>query len=185
MPPSESANCRFGNLRQHRRPDQVGGGLHDVHRLSVIITSIGASAAVIDDLRRRADVQADDRCPRPRTPARTGPSGRCGSSGSRASSGFSENVTAWQPFSATRRTSSAISFGIPDRRDRQRDEAAGVRAAPLVDVPVVVGLQQRERRGPCRRRAANSWPQKPGNDGKHIEPSTPLAFMSRTRSWMS
>ncbi len=32
---------------------------------------------------------------------------------------------------------------------------------------------------------AKSWPQNCGNDGKHIEPSTPLAFMSRTRSSMS
>ena len=33
--------------------------------------------------------------------------------------------------------------------------------------------------------AANSRPEKPGNDGKHIEPSTPPAFMSLTRSSMS
>ena len=32
---------------------------------------------------------------------------------------------------------------------------------------------------------ANSWPQNCGNDGKHIEPRMPLAFMSLTRSWMS
>ena len=33
--------------------------------------------------------------------------------------------------------------------------------------------------------AANRRPQKPGNEGKHIEPSTPPAFMSLTRSSMS
>ena len=33
---------------------------------------------------------------------------------------------------------------VPDGRDRQRDEAAGVRAAPLVDVPVVVGPHHRQ-----------------------------------------
>ena len=32
--------------------------------------------------------------------------------------------------------------GVPDGHDGQRHEAAGVRAAPLVDVPVVVALQQ-------------------------------------------
>ena len=32
---------------------------------------------------------------------------------------------------------------------------------------------------------AQSCPQNWGNDGKHIEPSTPFTFMSRTRSWMS
>ena len=31
--------------------------------------------------------------------------------------------------------------GIPEDGERHRDESAGVRAAPLVDVPVVVGPQ--------------------------------------------
>ena len=31
----------------------------------------------------------------------------------------------------------------------------------------------------------NSWPQNCGKDGKHMDPSTPLASMSRTRWWMS
>ncbi len=30
-----------------------------------------------------------------------------------------------------------------------------------------------------------SWPQNCTKLGKHIEPSTPLRFMSTTRSWMS
>ena len=58
--------------------------------------------------------------------------------------GFSENVTAWQPFLATRSHLVGHELGVPDRRDRQRDEAPGVRAAPLVDVPVVVRAQQVE-----------------------------------------
>ncbi len=33
--------------------------------------------------------------------------------------------------------------------------------------------------------SANSRPLKPGNEGKFIEPSTPPAFMSLMRSWMS
>ncbi len=36
-------------------------------------------------------------------------------------------------------------LGVPDHRDRHRDEAGRVGAAPLVDVPVVVGLHQRDR----------------------------------------
>ena len=56
--------------------------------------------------------------------------------------GFSENVTAWQPFLATRCTSVRHQLRVPDRRDRQRDEPARVGAAPLVDVPVVVAPQQ-------------------------------------------
>ena len=34
-------------------------------------------------------------------------------------------------------------------------------------------------------RALKSWPQNWGNDGKHIEPSTPFTFMSRTRASIS
>ena len=32
---------------------------------------------------------------------------------------------------------------------------------------------------------AKSWPQNWGNEGKHMDPKTPLASMSLTRSWMS
>src|SRR6476646_9449827 len=38
-------------------------------------------------------------------------------------------------------------LGIPDPRDRQRDEPARVAAAPLVDVQVVVGPDHRQRDG--------------------------------------
>ena len=34
-------------------------------------------------------------------------------------------------------------------------------------------------------RALKSWPQNCGKLGKHIEPSTPLAFMSSMRAWTS
>ena len=32
---------------------------------------------------------------------------------------------------------------------------------------------------------AKSWPQNCGKEGKHMDPSTPLTDMSRTRSWTS
>ena len=35
--------------------------------------------------------------------------------------------------------------GIPDDRQRHGNESSRVRAAPLIDVPVVVGLHQRQR----------------------------------------
>ena len=105
--------------------------------------------------------------------------------GSPSFSGFSEKVTAWQPLSAMRRTSAAIAPGPRSAATRQRDEAAGVGAAPVVDVPVVVGLQEREGDVLVVGRGENSWPAEAGNDGKHSEPSTPLTFMSRMRSWMS
>ena len=57
--------------------------------------------------------------------------------------GFSENVTAWQPFFAAPDLV-GHELRVPDRRDRERDEPAGVGAAPLVDVPVVVRLEQVE-----------------------------------------
>ena len=52
-------------------------------------------------------------------------------------SGFSEKVTAWQPFLATRRILSGCQLGIPDHRDADSGMKTG-RArhpAPLVDVP--------------------------------------------------
>ena len=58
--------------------------------------------------------------------------------------GFSVKVSEWQPFAATRRISSALSLGVPQHGNRHRDEAPGIGAAPLVDVPVVVGPHDRE-----------------------------------------
>ena len=56
------------------------------------------------------------------------------------------NVTAWLPLSAQRRTSAAASSGVPQRHDRERDEPAlAGTAAPLVDHPVVVDLDARQR----------------------------------------
>ena len=57
-----------------------------------------------------------------------------------SASGFSEKVTAWQPLAASRWTSLAASLDVEQRQDAAGDEAVRVGAAPLVDVPVVVGL---------------------------------------------
>ena len=65
---------------------------------------------------------------------------------------------------------------VPDRRDRQRDEAPGVRAAPLVDVPVVVGADARRARGPCPRRARRAARRSAGTTGSSA---------SRARRWRS
>ena len=150
----------------------------------MIITSIGASSAVteIDDdepMCRHTTVPVSSHA------AQNGSQWSVWKLGSPSLAGFSENVTARQPFSATRCTLGRHQVDVPDGHDRQRDEAAGVRAAPLVDVPVVVALEQRVAEVACRACALNNWPQKPGIDGKHSEPSTPFTFMSRTRSWMS
>ena len=58
--------------------------------------------------------------------------------------GFSENVIAWQPFAARRRTSARGGVDVEQRHDPARDEPVRVRAAPLVDVPVVVGADHHE-----------------------------------------
>src|SRR5262245_40103642 len=110
MPPSLIANLRSGNAfitRDHNRSDAACTRLIGC---KVIITLLGASAAVttIDDeepMCRHTIVLL---------------SLHAFQNGSQYSecrlgwpsfSGFSENVTAWQPFSATRLTSAAISFG--------------------------------------------------------------------------
>ena len=61
----------------------------------------------------------------------------------------------------------------------------GIGAAPLVDVPVVVGLHDCERELLVGARRANSRPENDGNDGKHMHASTPPALMSFTRSCTS
>ena len=96
--------------------------------------------------------------------------------------GLSAKLIAWQPFFATRRTSSAKKIGIPDHRDRQRDEAPRVGTAPGVDVPVVVRLDHHPREllvlAACEELPAEAG----SSTAKHIEPRMPHAFMSSMRS---
>ncbi len=54
---------------------------------------------------------------------------------------------AWHPLAATRWTSATRASMSHDRGQGQRHEAARVGAAPLVDVPVVVGLEHHQREG--------------------------------------
>ena len=85
--PPTARSSASGNLRSTGDHSRSAAACTMLIGWSVISTSIGASTAVIDEPRRRADVQAHDRALVARTPARTGPSGRCGSSASRASPG--------------------------------------------------------------------------------------------------
>ena len=147
---------------------------------STIITSIGASAAVITSL------LDDPMCMQTIVPSsehacQNGSQWSECRLGRPSGSGFSGNVTAWQPFFATRRISAAQRLGVPDHRDRERDEALGRVPAPLVDVPVVVRLREHDRRRPCPRAPRRDDRRSPGRLGKFSEPSTPFAFMSRTR----
>ena len=148
MPPSESATLQVGELAQHRRPQQVGGGLHDVDRLQrdehVDRRVVGGD----HERRRRPDVQAHDRAlVAARLPERV------------PVVGVEARVAELRRVLRERDRVAALGgdaahlgghrLRVPDRRQRERDEAAGIGAAPLVDVPVVVGLQDRERRRPC------------------------------------
>ena len=132
---------QVGELAQHGRPQEVGRALHDVHRLQRD-HRVDRCVAATGGSRRRADVEADHRAGlvagRPeRVPVVVWKLGRP------SFSGFSEKVTAWQPLSAApapRRPSPRVPDGGPGRAG----SSARVGAAPVVEVPVVVRLQQLE-----------------------------------------
>lgn len=76
----------------------------------------------------------------------------------------------------------AVGVGvIPQRHDCHRDDAIWVRTGPPIDMPVVVGTNADQGKffvvGTEGQLAAEVH-----EGGKLIEPSTPLAFMSRMRS---
>ena len=75
-------------------------------------------------------------------------------------------------------------LGIPDGRERQRDEPARLRATPLVDVPVVVRLDHGQSDvlvlGPGKQ-----LPTELRKGRKAQRPRTPLASMSLIRSLVS
>ena len=53
--------------------------------------------------------------------------------------------------------------------------------APAFKVPIVIGLKTGQRQLVVLA-SANTWPKGAGKEGKHIDPRTPLAFMSPTRA---
>src|SRR3954447_15993066 len=107
MPPSDSAILRSGNLRKICDQMRSAAHIRMLTGVTVIITSTGASSDVI------AIDDDDPMCGHTTVPV----SSHARQNGSQWSVwklgypslvGFSENVTAWQPFSATRRTSAAM-----------------------------------------------------------------------------
>ena len=130
---------------EHPGPQQVGGGRLDVHRLERDHHVRRRVDGRDGEPARRAEVDGRAPCPCRSTPARPGPSTRRGSSGSPSAAGFSVKLSEWQPLAAVRRTLVRGQLGVPDDRDGHGDEAAGVGAAPLVDVPVVVRADEGER----------------------------------------
>src|SRR3954454_8707456 len=110
MPPSLIANLRSGKFFSTRDHSKSDAACTRLIGCNVIITLMGASSAVIT---------MDDDEPMCRHTI-VFSSLHAFQNGSQCSEcrlgypsfwGFSENVTAWQPFVATRRTSSAISCG--------------------------------------------------------------------------
>ena len=64
--------------------------------------------------------------------------------GSLSFAGFSEKETAWHPSSREPSDLVRHRLRVPDRHQPERDEASRIGAAPFLDVPVVVGLQDRK-----------------------------------------
>ena len=144
MPPSDSAIFRSGNFRSTGDHTRSAAACTMFIGVSVIRQSIGASGAVITSWRRRADVQAhDDLLVAARLPERVpvvGVEARPAELRRVLREGDRVGALARRCGAPRRRAPR-----VPDRRQRARDEAARMGAAPLVDVPVVVGLHHRQR----------------------------------------
>ena len=148
-----------------RRPDDVGGDLHDVHGHERERDVDGDSSDVIGISRRRADVETDDRAlVRARGPERVPPLVvQARQARLLRVLRERERVAALRGHAPDLGDHRVL---VPDRRDRERDEPARVRAAPLVDVPVVVRLQHGQRASSLVGAAgANSDRRSPGTTG--------------------
>ena len=141
--PRTARTAGVGNLRSTCEKSRSVAACIVFSGVSVIMMSIGAPSAIGQRGRRRADVQADDHAlvlarGEERVPVvaeDVGPAEL-------------DRVLGERDRVAALRGDAVHLVGhelrVPDGRDRQRDEAARVRAAPLVDVPVVVGPQHVE-----------------------------------------
>ena len=138
------ADLQAGVAAQEVRPDDVGGDLHDVHGHEGQRDVDRRLDRRDRDLRRRADVEADHRAlVRARGPERVPPL-VVQAREARLLRVFRER----ERVAALRRHAPDLGDHrvlVPDRRDRERDEPTRVRAAPLVDVPVVVRLEHGQR----------------------------------------
>ena len=133
-----------GNFLITRREDEVGRGLHDVHRLQGDHHVDRRVERGDRELPRRTDVHVDDRAlVAARLPERVPVVGV------QAREPERHRVLRERDRVAALLRDAAHFVGdrlrVPDRRDRERDEALGRDAAPLLDVPVVVRAAERER----------------------------------------
>ena len=110
MPPSESAKCRSLYLRSTGDHSKSAAAWTMFIGCRLIMTSMGASAEVTsiwDDEPRCMQITV----PSSAQAVQNGSQWLECKEGQPSFSGFSEKVTAWQPFLATRRTSAAASSG--------------------------------------------------------------------------
>src|ERR1700722_18575560 len=110
MPPSERETLRSGNLRRTGDQSRSAAAWMMLTGWREIRTSMGASGAVTtkeddDPMWRQTMVPSSEQADQ------KGSQWSEWNEGSLSLAGFSEKVTAWQPLSATLRTSSAIASG--------------------------------------------------------------------------
>ncbi len=153
-----------GELLEHRRVDEVGRALHDVHRLEHDHHVDRRVDRGHHELARRADVHADDRpVVRARLPDRVPVIGVQARQAERLGVLRERDRVATllrHPPDLGR-----ARLRVPDHRDRERDEALGRVPAPLVDVPVVVRLREDDRRCPCPRARRRGGPRSRAGSG--------------------
>ena len=185
MPPSERHTFRLGYRR--RKSDQMMSAATCTMftGMSVSVTSTGDSTDVIgisDD----EPMWKQTIVPSSAHAAQNGSHHSLCKLGKPVFSGFSENVNAWQPFVAMRRTSATIASwsqtgGIASGMNRPGCVPHHSSTCQLLYAWSTGSALS----SPAAPPAWNMRPPKPGNDGKHIEPSTPFTFMSRTRASIS
>ena len=136
-------DLEVGVLLDRLGPQQIRGGLHNVHRLQGDHHVHRRVRSGDRQPARRADVHVhhrvgvDQRLPQRRpvvvVEARIAHRGRVLGERQRvhATLGVAAHLL-------------GARFGVPDDRQAHRDEAGRILLAPLLDVPVVVGLQQRQ-----------------------------------------
>ena len=172
-------------LAQHRRPQQVGGAQHDVHRLQGDHACRSARpTTVMTSGRRRTDVQAHDRAGLDaRLPERVPVVA--------VEAGEAELLGVLREGDGV----AALGSGAADLGGHELGDprAAGWSAGSSAPGRCRTSPRCASRcrpaaargRWPCRRWWRRAGRQKPVRLGKLSEPSTPLTFMSRMRSWMS
>src|SRR4051795_2281197 len=176
MLPSDRANFRLGNLR--RTSDHNRSVAADIELRGVIVISTSKGAPSL-----RPSIVDDDPMWRQMTMPSSSQAAKNGSQwswkieGQPRAAGSSEKVTAWQPFFATRRTSSAINCGSQIGGVDSGMKRPGEGPHPS---SVCQSLYARSRWIDVSRSFdfEKSWPQNCTKLGKHIEPRTPLRFMS-------